>query len=166
MTMLRNALAWFDQLTADVFWTSATSYPALVLLGLVAGVAFVVAHLPLVEKLFPPVAPYIRAASLASVVAASALLFLVGFRVADARREVDQLRTELLWKTVQIENLDATARDAERLRQQADARLAETKGQLDEWRTIYGDKPEAACAFTPDDLGRLRVLQRRRARQP
>lgn len=164
MTVLQHALGWFDQLTANVFWTLATAVPTLALLGLVAAAAFVVAHLPLVEKLFPPIAPYIRAASLVSVVASSALLFLIGFRVADSRSEVERLRTELLWKSVQIENLDATARDAERLRQQADARLAETKGQLDEWRTIYGEKPEAACAFTPDDLGRLRVLQRRRAR--
>lgn len=166
MTVLQHALGWFDRLTVDVFWTVATAVPSLVLLGLIAAAAFVAAHLPLVEKLFPPIAPYIRAASLVSVVASSALLFLIGFRVSDARSEVDRLRTELLWKSVQIENLDATARDAERLRQQADARLALVKGQLDEWRTIYGEKPEAACAFTPDDLGRLRVLQRRRTRQP
>lgn len=159
-------LSRLDLLTADALWSLATAVPTLAVLGLIAGAAFLVAHLPWIEKLLPPIEPYIRAASLVSVIASSALLFLIGFRVADARAEVERLRTELLWKTVQVENLDATARDAERLRQQADTRLAEVKGQLDEWRTIYGDKPEPACAFTPDDIGRLRVLQRRRARHP
>jgi hypothetical protein len=146
---------------SDLFWDVATSYAVLGVLAALAIAAFAVAHIPaLAERLFPALIPYTKAAALVQVLAAALLMFLVGFRIADERAETKQLKIELAWKQEQLAQQEATARDAERLKQEAEQAAQEAKGKLDEFRTRYGDKPEAVCAFTPDDLERLRNLGR------
>ena len=143
---------------ADLFWDTITSS---VVLGTVAGVAlaaYIVAHVPLIGRLFPALQPYMLLAAIVQFVAAASLFFLIGFRVADERAETKQLKNDLAFKELQIEKAKETARDAERLKAEADARAQEAKGKLDEFRSKYGDKPEALCAFTPDDLKWLRDL--------
>lgn len=144
----------------DLFWNAATSTPALGLIGLVLVAAFVIAHVPFVEKVWPEAYAYSKAAALVQLIAAAALFFLLGFRIADEREETRRLKNDLAFKEMQIEDAEATAKDAEKLKQEADAKAAEAKGMLDDFRAKYGDDPAAACAFTPDDLERLRNLRR------
>lgn len=144
----------------DIFWNAATSTPTLGLIGLVLAAAFVIAHVPLVERFWPQAYAYTRAAALVQVLAAALLFFLLGFRIADEREETRRLKNDLVFKEMQIEDAEATAKDAEKLKQEADAKAAEAKGMLDDFRAKYGDDPAAACGFTPDDLERLRNLRR------
>ncbi len=161
---LRNAWDTFDGLTSDIFWNTATSYPVLALLGLVAFATFIIGHLPLIKRLMPPLAPYIRAAALASIITTAALLFLVGFRVADQREDTARLQRELNFTNLMLESMEATAKDAQRLRDRADAERKETKGQLDVWRTKYGNDPDVACRYSREFLDWLRARHKRSAR--
>ncbi|MGY4288907.1 hypothetical protein ACVWXO_008127 [Bradyrhizobium sp. LM2.7] len=142
----------------ELFWDAATSAPALCAIGLVLLAAFVVAHVPLVERIWPQAYAYTKAAALIQVLAAALLFFLLGFRVSDDRAEARQLKNELAWREMELENQKATAEAAERLKQQAEAAADEAREKLNEFRTKYGDDPASLCAFTPDDLERLRQL--------
>lgn len=150
---------------ADIFWDAATSNVALGLVAAVFVVSFMVSHTPsLILRVWPTAYLYSKAAGLVQVAAAALLCFLIGFRVADERAETKQLKNNLAFKEMQIEKAKATAEDAEKLKSEADARAAEAEGKLDEFRTKYGNKPEAVCAFTPDDLEWLRNLGRSKPR--
>ncbi len=150
----------------DWFWDVATSYTVLGIVAAIAAAAFVVAHVPaLAARFFPAIVPYTKAALLVQVLAASLLCFLIGFRVADERAETRQLKNDLAFKELQIETAEATAQDAERLKAEAEAKASEAKGKLDEFRRTFGDRPSASCAFTSDDLERLRQLGRTKPRQ-
>lgn len=163
ITYLRRLWGEFDGLTSDIFWNTAISYPVLTLLAVVAIATFVIGHLPLIERLMPPLAPYIRAAALTSTVASAALLFLVGFRVADQREEAARLQRELNFSNLMRESMEATAKDAQRLRDAADAERKVVKGQLDVWRTKYGSDPDAACRYSREFLDWLRARHKRGA---
>jgi reverse gyrase len=147
---------------ATLFWQIATSNLLLTIIALVALAAFVVAHIPLIGRLVPAIEPYIMAAGLVSVVSAAVLCFLIGYRVSDERQAMLHLQAEIQWKDNELEQQKATAEDAERLKKKAEDDAREAKGKLNEFRDKYGDKPEAVCAFTPDDLERLRALRRSR----
>lgn len=145
---------------ADLFWNVATSYAVLGILAAVLVAAFVVSRTPgIVTRFWPQAYVYAKAAGLVQVAAAALLFFLVGFRVADERAETKQLKNDLAFKELQIETAEGTARDAERLKEEAEARAAQAKGQLDDFRKTFGNKPDDACAFTADDLERLRQLR-------
>jgi hypothetical protein len=156
---------WVDRigtLAGDAFWDFATSYPVMVIIGLIAVAAFVVGHVPaIVERVFPALVPFTRSALLVQIAAAAVLMFLVGFRVADGRAEIANMKNDIAWKDFQLDQLKQTADEAHVLKEQADARASEAKGLLNEWRTKHGDKPDGA--FTPDDLIWLRNVQARRA---
>jgi hypothetical protein len=146
---------------ADLFWNVATSTTVLVLLAAIAVAAFLVAHVPaLVERLVPQLLPYVVAAGLVQLIAASLLMFLIGFRISDERALTKQLKNDLAFSELQVEQQKATADDAERLKAEAEANANEAKGKLDDYRKKYGDRPETVCAFTADDLERLRALRR------
>jgi hypothetical protein len=149
----------------DLFWNAATSTVTLSLVGLVLLAAFLVAHVPgIVERVWPQAYVYAKAAALVQVLAAALLFFLVGFRVADERAETRQLKNDLTFKEIQIENSEATAKEAERLKAEAEAKADEAKEKLDDFRKRFGDRPEAVCAFNADDLERLRALGRAKRR--
>jgi hypothetical protein len=153
------------RMMGDLFWDVATSYPVLSILALLLVAAFVVAHVPvLVERFIPAIAPYVALAALLQVLAAALLFFLIGFRIADERADNKQLKNDLAYHQLQLESAEATAKDAERLKAEAEARANEAKGKLDEYRTIYGDDPGTGCGFTADDIERLRELQRAKPR--
>lgn len=160
---LRDAQQWWNDFTADVFWDIATSYPTLVLIGVVMIALFVIGHLPLIGKLIPAVEPYIAAAAIGSTIAAAALLFLIGFRVADQRDEAASLRRELNFSNLQLESMTATAKDATRLKDEADANRKATSDQLNAWREKYGDNPDAACRYPREFLDWLRNRPGKRA---
>ncbi|MES2671638.1 MAG: hypothetical protein V4673_14640 [Pseudomonadota bacterium] len=149
----------------DLFWDFATSFVVLSIIALIAAAAFIVAHVPkFVERFIPALMPYTKAAALVQVLAALLLFFLIGFRVSDERAEAKQLRNDLAFKELQLKNAQDTANDAERLKKQAEAKASEAKGKLDEFRTKFGDNPEAVCAWTDDELGRLQHLRRAKPR--
>ena len=148
----------------ELFWDAATSTISLGIFAAIAALAFLVAHVPaIIERVFPSLEPFTRAAALIHIVAAAALMLFIGYRIADERAETRRLKNDLAWHEQQLEQEKATAEDAERLKQEADARAAQAKGELDEFRNKYGDDPAKACAFTPDDLERLRRLAPRRS---
>lgn len=150
---------------ADIFWNVATSTEVLGLIGLVLLAAFLVAHVPgIVERVWPQAYVYVKAAALVQVLAAALLFFLIGFRVADERAETRQLKNDLVFKEMQIETSEATAKEAERLKAEAEASANEAKEKLDDFRKRFGDRPETVCAFTADDLERLRALGRTKRR--
>lgn len=142
----------------DLFWDLATSTPVLMAIGLVMAAAFVVAHVPLLERIWPQAYAYSKAASLVQVLAAAALCFLIGCRVSDERAETRQIKNDLHWQNFELEQQKATAENAEQLKQQAEAAAQEARGQLNDYREKYGDDPASLCAFTADDLERLRRL--------
>lgn len=155
--------------TADLFWDTATSYPMMLLLAAIALVAIVIAHLPRIAARIPVIGEYVRAAAVVQIVVSAMLMIAIGYHIADARADVARLRTEsdalkseLLFKSVQIENLQATAADASRLRAEAEGHARDAKGQLDAMRSKLGVRPKNGCGFTDGELGWVRSLQRRR----
>jgi|GEM_PF-5603649 len=163
------------RVTADLFWDVATSAPVLVLIGGVALAAFAVAHVPLIARLVPPVDAYQRLAGVVAIVAAGALAFLIGFSVSDQRADLARVRDELVFKEFQLESAAATAADAERLRNDAEAKARDAKGKLDEYCEKFGcdgERREPAakgvrivrkCVPPPGYFEWLRQLQRRGA---
>jgi len=141
---------------ADLFWLVATSSIVLLTLAAVAVVARVVSWL----GWFPFVPLTARVpilARLASTVAALALVFLLGFRLADERSDLKQMARDFAFARRQIDNIAATADDAERLRSQADSEVAELKRKV----AAYGKDrdPARRCNFDRFDADRLRPLQ-------
>lgn len=159
-------MGWLHQLwsapaeaLADLFWSFATSGPVLAALALLVLACVVVTHVPLVRWL-PSIDDWMKLASFIGYLAFAALFLLIGFRLSDERTEAKALRTELNWSRNQLEQQEATARDAERLKSEAETAAAEARGKLDEFRKTYSERPQAACVFTADDIRRLRQLRR------
>ena len=153
------------EVIADFFWNIATSYAVLGLVATILAAAFIVSHMPaILTRFWPQAFVYAKAAALVQVIAAALLFFLVGFRVADERAETRQLKNDLAFTELQIQNANETARDAERLKADAVAKAEEAEGKLNAFRETFGNSPEAVCAFTPDDLERLRNLGRSKRR--
>ena len=98
--------------SADLFWNVATSPFALAVVALVAVVAFLVAHVPYVERVIPAAAAYTRGALVVQVLASALLMFLLGFAFADQRADAERLKTELAWSQFQLEQSHATAEEA------------------------------------------------------
>jgi hypothetical protein len=151
---------------ADLFWNAATSHISLTVLAVLFVAALIVGHVPVIDRLLPSLAPYVVLARVIAYVALAAGALCLGFRIADERAETRRLKNDLAFKQMQIEDAEATAEDAKKLKEEADAKAAEAKGMLDDFRSKYGDDPTAACAFTPDDLERLRNLRRAEPKQP
>ncbi|MGX1353358.1 hypothetical protein AB7M49_006979 [Bradyrhizobium elkanii] len=150
---------------SDLFWDIATSGWVLAAIVAVLVAAFIVSHVPsIVVRFWPTVAAYSKAASLVQVIAAALLFFLIGFRVSDERAETRQLKNDLAFTETQIENAKATAKDAERLKAEAEAKADEAKGQLDDFRAHLKTDPPADCGWTDDEFGRLRNLGRSKRR--
>ncbi|MBR0774544.1 hypothetical protein JQ625_06845 [Bradyrhizobium diazoefficiens] len=155
---------------ADLFWDVATSDWALAALALIVLAAFAVAPLTgLVRRFWPSAYAYDKSAGLINVLAAALLFFLVGFRVSDERAEAARLRVDLAGREAELQQLQSTADDAEVLKRRAEEAATKAQGELDDYRKTYADNVQAACAFTADDIERLRKLTRAPAaglRQP
>lgn len=145
---------------ADFIWDVATSNLVLAIVALALLAAFAVAHLPF-GKWIPAIAPYVVAATLAAHVLFGLLAFLVGFRISDDREEAKRLRDELAWSDNQLKQQKATAAEAAKLKEEAEARARQAKGELDDYRSKF-EGPSAVCAWTDDELSRLRALRRAR----
>ena len=141
---------------ADLFWQFATSTIVLLTLAAVAVLARVLSWLGWIPFLPLPARVLILARP-ASTVAALALVFLLGFRLANERSDLKQMARDLAFARQQIDNIAATADDAERLQAKADDEVAELKRKA----AAY-DKdrdPRRVCTFDRFDVDRLRPLQ-------
>ena len=127
--------------TGDLFWDFATSPPVLIALAALAVAAFVVAHVPVIATLIPTVAAWQRLAIVLQFGAVIALIFLLGFRVADQRAETEQLKNDLAWSQYQLEIQTSMADSADQLKREADARAASAEGQLSVYKQKFGDNP-------------------------
>jgi hypothetical protein len=141
---------------ADLFWQFATSTIVLAALAAIAVVARVAAwlgQLPFARLS----ARVIVLARLASTIAALALVFLLGFRLADERSDIKQMARDLAFARQQIDNIAATADDAERLQTRADIDVAELKRKAAAYGTDRGSR--RVCNFDRFDVERLRPLE-------
>ena len=141
---------------ADLFWQFATSTIALAILAAIAVAARVASwlgRLPFV----PLSARVIVLARPASTLAAIALVFLLGFRLADERSELKQMARDLAFARQQIDNIAATADDAERLQKRADSEVAELKRKAAAY--VTDRDPRRFCNFDRFDVERLRPLE-------
>lgn len=143
---------------ADLFWGFATSGPVLATLAIIVVICVIVTHVPLVRWI-PTIDDWLKLAAFVGYLGFALLFLLIGFRLSDERSAAKQLRTELAWSQNQLEQQEATARDAEKLKDEAEAAAKEAKGKLDDFRKNYSERPQASCAFTGDDIRRLRQLR-------
>lgn len=169
-------LLWFDPgawmlastdavngFTADLFWQVATSPPVLVIITALAVASFAVAHFDFVGAIFPQVRPFFKAASITSILAFAALLFLVGFKASDNRSELQRVKSDLAFKEFQLGTQEKTARDAEALQRDAEAAARAARSKLSVYEAKFGDNPEVGkCPPRPGVVDWVHDLQRRR----
>lgn len=141
---------------SDFLWAAATSEIALSALGLLIVVASVLGYLPIVSTLL---GGYAKAAKLIFIVALAALVFLLGFRVADRRAEAAELRASIAAKDSVIAAKDRdlklatkTADDAAKQRDEAAQRAKAAQDEVNEYAERLKSRPNAACLLTPDDF--------------
>lgn len=151
MNLLQNPLQWLlslvdlaNDFTSAMFWQFATSAPVLVSIAALAVASFAVAHFPFVDRLWPRLAEFQKAASIVTILAFAALLYLVGFKAADTRAELQRVKNDLAWTQFQLGEQQRAARDADDLKTNADAAASEAKGKLSEYKAKFGDDPNAA----------------------
>lgn len=146
---------------ADLFWQSATSTVVLVALLAFAVFARVVSwldRLPLWLSSFVPVpARAMALARPASVLAFLVLVFLIGFRLSDERSDIKQLNRDLAWARWQIDNVQAGADDAERLKLNAERDAGVLKGKAADY--VQGRNRNRVCTFDRFDVERLRPIK-------
>jgi hypothetical protein len=119
-------------MTGDFLWDIAISQPVLVALALLAVAAFLVGHIPVIGSI-PAVAPYVVLARVAAIVFVAALLFLLGFRVADKRADLREAKFEIAWKDKQIEDAEASAKDAQQFADQNKERADALQTEVDSY---------------------------------
>ncbi|UFZ05491.1 hypothetical protein LQG66_04005 [Bradyrhizobium ontarionense] len=148
--------------TADIFWQAITSTPVLVIIAAVAVVSFAVAHFPFVDRLYPPLAAFEKAASIVAILAFAALLYLVGYKASDTRAELKRVKNDLVWTQFQLGAQERAAEDAETLKREADASASDARGKLSEYQAKFGDDPNAAlCRPRAGVVEWVHQLQRR-----
>ncbi|MGJ5203602.1 hypothetical protein [Bradyrhizobium sp. HKCCYLR20261] len=148
--------------TAELFWQLITSTPVLVALAAVAVASFAIAHLPFVDRISPTLAAAGKAASIVCILAFAALLYLIGAKSADNRAELRRVKNDLAWTQFQLGAQERAARDAEALKQSADAAASEARGKLSDYQAKFGDDPNAAlCRPRPGVVEWVHNLQRR-----
>ncbi len=156
-----------NDFTAAMFWQIATSTTVLVLIAAVAVVSFAIAHFPFVDRLYPPLAEFEKAASIVAILAFAALLYLIGFKAADARAELARVKNDLAWTEFQLGEMERAAKDAEALKQDADAAASDARGKLSEYQAKFGDDPNAAlCRPRAGVVEWVHKLQRRPTAAP
>jgi hypothetical protein len=148
---------------SGLFWDIATSDIALAAVGILFVATWVVARTP-VRKI-PAIAPYALLAGLVSYLALADLALCVGFRIADERAAVRQLKNDLAWSDNELEQQKATAEDADRIAKEKAAQAQELQQKVSDYEAALERattaNPASACALTDDDIDRLRALSRR-----
>lgn len=145
---------------ADLFWTVATSYAVLSALAALLLAGLVVGFAPLLRWL-PGLAPYVLLARLVAFLTLAALAFLVGFRVADERAEVKQLKADLAFSRLQLDAQKAAADTAARLRAEAESEAATANQKVSDYEErLAGRARECGCDLDGGDVDSLRDIAR------
>jgi predicted PurR-regulated permease PerM len=141
----------------DLFWNVATSAPALGFIGLVLLASLAVGFFPLVRFL-PVVGPYVPAARLVALLAAALICFLVGFRVADEREQLQNLRATVAIQSADLENARKSAADEFQRASEIEA-TANAQHETDaQYIRSLALRPVPACLLDDGDIpGRLRA---------
>lgn len=145
---------------ADLFWSVATSYAVLSIIGTALVAALIVGHFPLIGRI-PVVGSYVVASRLAAYLLLALLAFLIGFRVADERAEVKQLKADLAFKQMELDNEKATAATSARLRAKAEADVATANQKVTEYEERLAQQPASdGCDIGDGDHGSLLNIAR------
>ncbi|WP_316171072.1 hypothetical protein [Bradyrhizobium sp. SZCCHNRI1058] len=159
---LLDLVGFINGFMSEMFWSVVTSTPVLVLIAAVAVVSFAVAHFPFVDRIYPPLAEFEKAASIAAILAFAALLYLIGFRAADTRAELMRVKNDLAWTHFQLGERERAAEDAEALKRDADAAASDARGKLSEYQAKFGDDPNSVlCRPRAGVVEWVHKLQRR-----
>ncbi|HEY0220030.1 MAG TPA: hypothetical protein VGC26_09750 [Afipia sp.] len=135
----------------DLFWSIATSHIVLAIVGAVLLAALIVGYFPLL-KWFPILGDYVPVAKLVSLLAASLLAFLIGFRIADERAETKSLRAELAAKSIDLKAAQDAAKDADQARQQLAQQADDDQKRIADYAEQLKKRPNGACILAPDDF--------------
>lgn len=144
---------------ADIFWAVASSNVVLIALALLTLAALLVGHVPF-GAYMPVIAPYVVLARASAYVFLALLFLLIGFRIADERAAVKQLKTELAWSNNQIAQQKASAEDAERLAREASARADQLNEKVNSYAAILAKRSSGDCTLDDDDVKRLLDIAR------
>lgn len=128
--------------------------------GAIFVAALAVAHVPLINRI-PQVAPYVLVAGLVAYLALADLALCLGYRIADERAALRQLKIDLAWSKNQLAQQKATAEDKERLAAEKAAEADELKAKVDDYEKTLSSRPVGDCALDDVDLDGLRSLRRR-----
>ena len=145
---------------ADLFWSVATSYAVLSTLATLFLAGLVIGFAPLLRWV-PGLAPYVLLARLVALIALAVLSFLIGFRVADERAEVKQLKADIAHKQMELDNEKATAATSARLRAKAEADVATANQKVTEYEERLAKQPASnGCDIGDGDHGSLLNIAR------
>lgn len=145
---------------ADLFWSVATSPLVLSILAALFLAGLVVGFAPLL-RFIPGLAPYVMLARLVALIALAALSFLIGFRVADERAEVERLKADLAFKQLQLDNEKASAETKARLLAKAEADVATASQKVIDYEERLAKQPAGnRCDIGNGDHGSLLNIAR------
>lgn len=154
---ISEAVDFLAELSADVFWGLVTSYPTITVMGVAAAASFAVSHTPtLIERFFPVIIPYTKAAGIVCLVSSAWLMFAFGYRVSDGREEIARVKNELAWVQWNLHLKAESEETAFNLMNEAKARAATAEGKLSEYEQKFGKNPSDP---PPGVLEWLRSLQ-------
>lgn len=147
---------------ANAFWSIVTSLPVLTALAVIVIAGFIARLLP--EQIIPePFRGYIALARFAGRAALLAIVFLIGFRIADERTTLRDVRAELRTSQFQLANVTQSERDKAELSAAAQARAAELEKQVADYVAKVEAVPAAdVCRATDADVD---FVHRRRGRK-
>ncbi|AVT76651.1 hypothetical protein RPPS3_25880 [Rhodopseudomonas palustris] len=143
----------------DLFWLAATSDVVIMSLAVVAAIAILITNFPLV-RWFPALETYVSTATAIGYIALLMFGAVLGARIADERAETKKLRDNLAWSNKQLEQQAASAAEAARLRQQAEAKANDAQRKVEDYESELAKRKGCVDPLTRDDLKRMRDLER------
>lgn len=145
---------------ADLFWSAATSYAVLSIIGTALVAAFVIGHLPLIGRI-PVIGPYAVAARGAAYPLLALLAFLIGVRITDERANLKQAQRDLAFAQLQLDAQKHTTEAAERLRMVAETKAAKANQKVTEYEERLAQQPAGdGCNLDDADVRSLRDIAR------
>lgn len=144
----------------DLFWSVATSYLALSIIGTVLLAALVVGHVPLARYL-PVIGPYVALAQFVAYPTLALLAFLIGVRIADERAELKQVKLDLAFSQLQLDAQKQSAETADKLRQEAQQQAEQANQKVTEYEERLAKQPAGrGCNFDDGDVRSLHDIAR------